>query len=96
MKINAIVNPNILKAYAVTKPAAKSAARTSLGTDEVSFSDEAISFSRVMAEVRSLMTAGSEENTARVAEIKASIADGTYHVSGDTLAEAILSPAAAR
>jgi len=85
MKINPIVNPNILSIYQPAKPTpAKSSVAS--GRDEVIFSDEALSFSKVMAEVESR----TQEERVHIANITNAVRNGQYKVESDKIADKIL------
>jgi len=85
MKINPISNPNILRSYQALKTVP---ARTNIisGRDEVTFSDEALSFSKAMAEVEFR----SPEEKVRIANIAEAIRQGEYRIESGKIAEKIL------
>ena len=85
MKISPILNPNIMKVYQQTK-AAPAKSKVSSGRDEVIFSDEALSFSKVMAEVESR----TQEERAHIANIANAVRSGEYRIESDTIADKIL------
>ena len=88
MKINPILN-NLFqgntskKVNGVAKPADRSA------LDEVSFSSQAIEFSKLLQSVREESV--SPAYKARVEEIGRAIADGTYSIDASAIAYRILS-----
>ena len=85
MKINPIANPNILRSYQSAKMApAKSGVPS--GRDEVTFSKEAISFSKVMTEVEFR----TQEERAHIANIANAVRQGEYKVESDKIADKIL------
>ena len=89
MKINPIANPNVLRSYQATKPAPE---RTNVSSrrDEVTFSEEALSFSRAMAEARDAIELRTPEENARIADVKTAVRQGTYKVSSEEVAGKIL------
>ena len=89
MKINPITNPNVLRSYQTTKPAPETAKVTS-GRDEVTFSEEALSFSKALAEARDALELRTPEEKAHIADVTAAIRQGTYKVDSDKIADKIL------
>ena len=89
MKINPIANPNILKTYQAQKPAQQ---RTKLpgGLDEVTFSDEALNFSKAMAQAQDKMEFRTLDERTRIAEITDAVRQGKYRIDSDKIAEKIL------
>jgi len=85
MKINPISNPNILRSYQSTQKLPEKAKFPS-GRDEVTFSEEALSFSKVVAELE----ARSPDERARIAEIANAVSRGEYRVDSDKIADKIL------
>jgi len=85
MKINPIANPNILRSYQATKisPEKKKVLN---GRDEVTFSEEALSFSKVMSEIEFR----TQEEKARIAEITNAVRQGEYRIDSDKIADKIL------
>ena len=85
MKINPIINPNILSIYQPAKPVpAKSSVAS--GRDEVTFSDEALSFSKVMAEVEFR----TQEEKAHIANVTNAVRNGDYKIESEKIADKIL------
>ena len=89
MKVNPILNPNILKTYQATKPPL-SKTKTTAGRDEVTFSDEALSFSKALAEARDAIELRSPEEQVHIADITNAVRQGEYNVESDKVAEKIL------
>jgi len=89
MKINPITNPNILRSYMATKPAAEKS-RVASGRDQVTFSDEAISFSKALAEARESIEFRTPEERAHIAGLTDAVRQGEYKVDSDKVAEKIL------
>jgi len=89
MKINPITNPNILRSYQATAP---SAGKTKVlsGRDEVSFSSEALSFSKALTEAREGLELRTTEERTHIANITAAVRQGEYKVDSDKVAEKIL------
>ena len=90
MKINPIINPNILKSYQATKPV-KETTKAATSRDEVTFSAEALSFSKALSEAKGALEVRTPEEKARIAEIKDAVSKGEYHVSSEDIADKILS-----
>ncbi|MCL2078472.1 MAG: flagellar biosynthesis anti-sigma factor FlgM [Oscillospiraceae bacterium] len=89
MKINPITNPNILKSYQATKPARETSKVSGL-RDEVTFSAEAISFSKTLTEAKEALETRTPEEKSRIAEIKDAINRGEYKVDSMDIADKIL------
>ena len=89
MKINPITNPNILRSYQATKPAP---AKTKVisGRDEVIFSEEALSFSKALAEAKDALELRSPEEKAHIAEVTDAVRQGEYRIESEKVAEKIL------
>ena len=90
MKINPITNPNILRSYQATKPNRETTKLTN-GRDEVTFSAEALSFSKALAEARESIEFRTPEEKARIDEIKYAVDKGKYVVNSEDIADKILS-----
>ena len=90
MKINPITNPNILKSYQATKPLGPTASKYPSGRDEVTFSEEAINFSKALAEARDAIETRAPEEKAHIANIAEAIKKGEYKVGSDKIADKIL------
>ena len=90
MKINPITNPNILRSYQATKPA-RETTKTTNGRDEVTFSAEALSFSKSLTEAKEALEFRSPEEKERISEIKDAVSKGEYKVSSEDIADKILS-----
>ena len=89
MKINPITNPNILRSYQAAKPAPEKS-NVASGRDEVTFSEEALSFSKAMAEAKDAIELRTPEEKARIADITEAVRQGTYRVDSDKVAEKML------
>ena len=85
MKINPIANPNILRSYQATRTSTEKTKVLS-GRDEVTFSEEALNFSKIMSEVEFR----TQEERARIAEISNAVRQGKYRIESDKIAEKIL------
>lgn len=88
MKINPIIQQNIIQSYRSTATSKTEKAKAPVGRDEVSFSEEGLSFSKVMADVKAQVSSGVNESasSSRIDEIKAQIQDGTYFVDSSIIA----------
>lgn len=90
MKITPTGRPSYVQGgYRADKPGpgGKSAG---LGRDEATLSSGALSFSKILAEVRESAYVQSEGELSRIAELREQIKNGTYHVSSEDIAESIL------
>ena len=90
MKINPITNPNILRSYQATKPA-KEETKVTSGRDQVTFSKEALSFSKALTEAKEELEFRTAEEKAHIANIKEAVRKGEYRVSSEDIADKILS-----
>lgn len=89
MKINPIINPNVLRSYQAAKSAPETSKALS-GRDEVTFSEEALSFSKAMAEAKDKIEFRTPEEKVHIADIKNAVRQGTYRVDSDKVAGKIL------
>jgi len=89
------MNPNILRSYQAAKSAPEKM-RIHNGRDEVTFSEEALSFSKAMAEARDTIEFRTQEEKAHIADITAAVRQGTYRIDSDKIAEKILESAKGR
>ena len=85
MKINPITNPNILRSYQSSRTIPVKLGVLA-GRDEVVFSEEALSFSKIMTEVETR----TQEERAHIANITNAIRQGEYKVDSDKIADKIL------
>ena len=89
MKINPIINPNVLTNYQAAKPAFEKN-RVAIGRDEVTFSREALEFSKAMEEAREVLEFRTPEEKAHIADITNAIRQGEYTVDSGKIADKIL------
>jgi len=89
MKINPITNPNILKSYQATKPAPEKN-RVVSGRDVVTFSTEALEFSKALAEARDALEFRTPEEKDHIADVTNAVRQGEYKVDSDKIADKIL------
>jgi flagellar biosynthesis anti-sigma factor FlgM len=89
MKIHPITNPNILKAY-VGASQVEAKAKQASKQDEVTFSKEALDFSRAMTQAQESIEARSADERARIETVKTAVAKGEYHVPAEAIADRIL------
>ena len=90
MKINPIMNPNVLRSYQATKPV-KDTAKAASTRDEVTFSAEALSFSKALTEAKESLEFRTPEEKAHIAQIKDAVQKGEYRVDSEDIADKILS-----
>jgi len=89
VKINPILNPNIIRSYQSNKLINEKPAVT-IGRDQVSLSEEALSFSKALTEAREMIEARTPEESSRIAQLKEEVRTGQYRVSSEDIAEKIL------
>ena len=89
MKINPISNPNFISSYLASKPATLRP-KDGNGRDELTLTDQAISFSKTLEDARESIEMRSPEERAHIAEISSLIAQGRYRIDSDKVAEKIL------
>ena len=85
MKINPVANPNILRSYQASRMVPETT-RAPGRRDEVTFSEEALSFSKVMAQVEFR----TKEERAHIAEITNAVRQGEYRIDSGKIADSIL------
>ena len=90
MKINPITNPNILRSYQATKSAQEKSKATG-GRDEVTFSKEALEFSKALAEARDAIEFRTPDEQAHIADVTNAVRQGQYNVDSSEIADRILS-----
>ena len=89
MKINPVLNPNILKSYQAVKPVPE-ARKVLSGRDEVTFSQEALDFSKALEEARDAIEFRTPEERAHIADITNAVNRGDYRIDSDKVADKIL------
>ena len=89
MKINPIVNPNILRSYQSTKSMTEKNSAQG-GRDEVSFSSEALNFSKALSEAREMIATRTPAEQSHIDGITTAVRQGTYRVGSDEVAAKIL------
>ena len=89
MKINPIMNPNVLRSYQATKPGLEKT-KAAEKRDEVTLSDEALSFSKALAEARSAIEFRTTEEQAHIAELTTAVREGQYRIESDQIAAKIV------
>jgi len=90
MKINPITNPNILRSYQATKPV-KETTKAASNRDQVTFSAEALSFSKALTEAKESLEFRTPEEKAHIANLTEAVRNGTYRVDSEEIADKILS-----
>lgn len=89
MKINPIANPNILRSYQAVKYTPEQT-KISNGRDEVTFSEEALEFSKALAEARDALEFRTPEEKDHIANITDAVRNGEYKVESGDVADKIL------
>ena len=89
MKIDPLLNSNIIRSYQALTPV-KGAKKVDDKKDEVTFSEEALSFSKAMEDARGAMETRSTDERARITDLANAIKRGDYYVSSDKVADKIL------
>ena len=96
MKINPINNQNIIKAYGKNQ-VSRTEKKADMGLDEVNLSPEALSFSKVLSEVREAESRiPSLERQEKLDKIAEKIRTGEYKVDSESVAEKIISDVLSR
>ena len=89
MKINPIANPNVLSSYKTAKAVSdKNAA--AMSRDQVSFSNEALNFSKALTQAKEQLETRSPAEQARISDVTNAVRQGTYKVSSEDVAAKIL------
>lgn len=91
MKINPTGNTNFISGnYRAGKMDAYKKSQSPASLDEAALSEEAVSFSKIFAQVKDAANTRSAADMERIADIKAKVQDGTYYVDSEDIAESIL------
>lgn len=91
MKINPISNPGFVggvKKSKVNRTPERSS--QTAGGDQVSFSKEALSFAKTLAEVRDAQEMESPQRQARVSDLAQQVRSGQYKVDAERVAEKMI------
>jgi len=92
MKINPIINPNIARSYQANSGRSVSSAQAPQAKrDEVTFSTEALNFSKSLQAARESVEARTPDELGRIDAIKTAVQNGEYRVSSEDIADRILS-----
>ena len=89
MRIGPVLETNVLKNYQATKPPSANV-RLAAGRDEVTFSEEALNFSKIFVEAREEMEMRSPEERAHIEEIMQAVRQGEYRIESEKIADRIL------
>jgi len=89
MKINPINNPNVLRSYQATKPI-QDKAKSAGGRDEVTFSQEALKFSKALSEAKDAIEFRTPEEQAHITDVTNAVRQGEYKVDSGEVADRIL------
>ena len=89
MKINPITNPNVIRSYQASKPVQETA-RVPIGRDQVTFSSEALSFSKALSQARDELEFRTPEEKAHIADVTNAVRQGTYKIDSEDVADKIL------
>ena len=91
MKIQPITNPNVLRAYAgMGAPNVEGKGKQASKRDEVTFSQEALDFSKAMTQAQESIEARSPEERVRIDAVTEAVRQGQYHVPAEAIADRIL------
>ena len=90
MKIHPITNPGILTAYAGASQVEAKAKQAKNRGDEVTFSQEALDFSKAMSQAQDSIETRSADERARIETVTQAVHRGQYHVSSEAIADRIL------
>jgi flagellar biosynthesis anti-sigma factor FlgM len=89
MKINPIINPNVLRSYQANKPGLEKT-QSVAKRDELSLSKEAVSFSKALAEAKDAIEFRTPDELAHIANIKQAVSQGQYKIDSDLIAARIV------
>jgi len=89
MKINPITNPNVLRSYQSTK-ANTDKVSTASRRDELTLSEEALSFAKAMAEAKDSIEFRTVEEKAHISEVAQAVRQGQYKIDSNLVAARIL------
>ena len=90
MKINPIQNQNLIKNYKTAKIPSQNGYVSQAGMDEVTFSQEALDFSRALSGAKDAFNVRSADEAQRVAEIAEQVKSGTYKINPEKIADKII------
>lgn len=90
MKINPIISSNVIQSYGAGKIRSTERTASAYGSDEVSFSKEALSFSKLMSELKEQVEVSGADRQERIDELKTAVQNGSYRVDSGRVADSIL------
>ena len=89
MKISPLVTPSVQKSYQANKPSLDKSVSESK-RDEVTLSEDALKFSKALADARRELEFRTTEEKARIADVKNAVNKGEYKVDSNLIAERIV------
>ncbi len=90
MKINSVSVNHYINSYCANKPCAPEKGKITEGTDRVTFSEEAMRYTKSLSGIKDLIEVRSNEEKGRIAELKKQIEQGRYKIDSDQVADKIL------
>ncbi len=90
MKIDLITPKELYGVYSKAPGKPEVASKKSMETDRVELSEDAIAFSAALKAAKQAMETNDADRIKRINEIKQQIDNGSYDISGESIAEKIL------
>ena len=90
MRINSITSSYYMQNYRSNKNISVGRTRNENKTDQVTFSDEAVSFSKTLSDIKEKIVIRANEEQTKIDDIKNLIEKGQYNVESELVAEKIL------
>ena len=90
MKINPIQQQEAIQSYRTNRVVRSNSGANLSKMDEVTFSQEAVSFSKILTEVKTYMEACASTRSVRADEIARLIQSGEYDIESEKVAEKII------
>ncbi len=90
MKINSISGNHYVNKYHANKVSIPEKEKPSAGPDQITFSDEALNYTKTLAGIKDQIELHTPEEKARIADIKSRINQGQYKIDSELVAEKIL------
>ncbi|MDR2357341.1 MAG: flagellar biosynthesis anti-sigma factor FlgM [Oscillospiraceae bacterium] len=91
INVNPVTNRDMLQRYTPDRARLSNTGAAPSESDRVALSDEALSFSKVIARARESIETRSEDELARVREVGDAVRSGAYRVDSSEIAESIVS-----
>ncbi|MDR1298664.1 MAG: flagellar biosynthesis anti-sigma factor FlgM [Oscillospiraceae bacterium] len=91
INVNPVTNRDMLVRYTAGRAKPRDEGAFSSGLDNVSFSEDALSFSKALTQARESIDTRTEEEFARAREVGLAVRRGEYSVDSGKIAERIVS-----